>query len=79
VILVHFRKPEEKVKVVGYAPTPHKFFVKNLTKNFFLKSMKCFCTKVFEVLRNFFQKVPKWGLGQRPKTKKTFSSPYTII
>jgi len=26
---------EEKVKTAGYAPTPHKFFVKNLTKNFF--------------------------------------------
>jgi len=26
---------KKKVKVVGCAPTPHKFFEKNLTKNFF--------------------------------------------
>ncbi|MBR2292824.1 MAG: hypothetical protein IKA44_00760 [Clostridia bacterium] len=29
-----------------------------LPKNYF---------KVFEILKNFFQKVFKWGLGQRPK------------
>jgi len=31
--LVCFRV-KKKVEVVGCAPTPHKFFVKNLTKNF---------------------------------------------
>jgi len=52
---------------VGCAPTPHKFFEKNLTKNFSHKSMKWFCTKVFESPENFLQKVFWWGLGQRPK------------
>jgi len=60
----------KKVKVVGFHPTPDQFFEKNWTKNF--------GTKVFEVLRNFFQKVPKWGLGQRPKIKKTFSSGWDL-
>jgi len=40
-------------------------------KTFLRKSMKCFCIKVFESPENFLQKVFWWGLGQRPKTKKT--------
>jgi len=42
-----FVRVKKKVKVVGYAPTPHKFFVKNLTKNFFSQKHEMFLYQSF--------------------------------
>jgi len=37
---------KKRVKVVELRPTPDHLFVKRWNKNFFLKSMICFCNKV---------------------------------
>jgi len=73
--LTHYGNLFDGKAANAVAFSAHKGFVKRWNKNFFLKSMKCFCNKVFESPENFFQKVFWWGLGQRPKIKKMEGTP----
>jgi len=63
---------KKKVKVVGFPPTPDHLFVKRWNKNFFLKSMKCFCIKVFGVLSPFLQKGLSGVWGNAPRCFMVF-------